>query len=160
MTDNYIQIDNSDIITMKIKTKNGEETGETLTFDPNDIELPLIYQDMMFAIKKNAEKLKNDFLVIDKREDLKGKKLLSKNQEDKIKAYEEFTKRQLEAYNMFLGENGAEKLLYGRKLGWTTIREIDKIIEKQIAPYISVSLNKIVDNIVNKYSDKEEEELK
>ena len=160
MTDNYIQIDNDDIVTLKIKTKDGKETGEVLTFDINDIELPLLYQDMMFAIRKNAEKLKNDFIVIDKRPDLKGKKMLSKNEEDKIKAFNEFTKKQLEAYNLFLGPNGAEKLLNGRKLGWTTISEIDKIIDTQIAPHLEITMTDIINKIVNKYDTTNEEELK
>lgn len=159
MTENYVQIDDSEIVRFKIKTKDGKDTGNELTFNINDIELPLLYQDMIYAIRKNAEKLRNDYVVIDKREDLKGKKLLSKNQEDKIKAFNEFVKKQLQAYNIFLGEGGAEKILNGRKLGWTTIKEIDDIIE-QIEPKLEMSLNNIVDKIVNKYSEKDKKEMK
>ena len=101
-----------------------------------------------------------NFIVIDKRPDLKGKKMLSKNEEDKIKAFNEFTKKQLEAYNLFLGPNGAEKLLNVRKLGWTTIAEIDKIIDTQIAPHIEMTMTDIVNKIVNKYDTTSEEELK
>ena len=60
--------------------------------------------------KKNKENLRNQILIIDKRQDVKGKKLLSKNEEDKIKAVSDFFKKEIEVYNMFLGENGVEKV--------------------------------------------------
>ena len=52
---------------------------------------------------------------------------------------------------MFLGENGVQKLLNGRKLGWTPLREIDEIIEKQILPYININMKKITEKIQKKY---------
>lgn len=160
MTDNYIQINDSDIVRLKIKTKDGEFTGEELTFDLNDIELPLTYQNMLFKIQKNKEKLLNDYRVIDKREDIKGKKMFSKNQEDKFKAYSEFCNKMIEAYNMFLGENGVQKLLNGRKLGWTTLQEIDEIIDNQIAPHITMTMDDITNKITQKYSVADNKELK
>jgi len=102
--------------------------------------------------KKNRENLKNQMLIIDKRQDVKGKKLLSKNEEDKIRAVNEFFLKQVEVYNMFLGARGVEKLLNGRKFTWTTLEEIDKIIEEQIAPKIDITMDKITDKIKKKYS--------
>jgi len=161
MTDNYIQLQgDKDLLTLKIKTDKGELTGEELVFDLQDIELPLIYQDMLFKIQKNKEKLHNDFLVIDKRPDLKGKKLLSKNDEDRIKAYSDFTNKMVETYNMFLGPNGVQKLLNGRKLGWTTMAEIDEIIDKQIAPQLTLTAESVAKKIVEKYNNKDNGELK
>lgn len=159
MTDNYIQINDDDLVVLKIK-KNGKETGEQLTFDMNDMELPLLYQDMIFKIQKNKEKLQNDFRVIEKREDVKGKKLFSKNEEDKFKAFNEYMKKMEEAYNMFLGPDGVKKLLDGRKLGFTTLAMIDDIIEKQIAPHLELTADSIIDKIKNKYGSKDKEELK
>ena len=57
-----------------------------------------------------------------------------------------------EIYNMFLGENGVQKLLNGRKLRWTSLQEIDDIIEKQILPHLDLSMTKITDKIKEKYS--------
>ena len=91
-------------------------------------------------------------LIIDKREDVKGKKLLSKNEEDKIKALNEFFKKEIEVYNMFLGERGVEKLLNGRKFTWTTLQEVDEIIEKQIAPHLDINMKSITDKVKEKYS--------
>ena len=92
-------------------------------------------------------------LIIDKREDVKGKKLLTKNEEDKIKAINEFLKRETEVYNMFLGENGVQKLLDGEKLSWDSLYTIDKIIEKQILPKLQLSMGKITEKIKAKYAE-------
>lgn len=153
MTENYIQLGKSDILRLGIKTDDGKDTGEFLEFDLEDIELPLKYQDLIEKDKKNKEYLKNQLYTIDKREDVKGKKLLSKNEEDKIRAINNFFVKETEIYNMFLGEKGVQKLLNGRKFGWTSLQEIDVIIEKQILPYLQINMNKITDKLKSKYGN-------
>lgn len=152
MKENFIQIKNDDILRLGIKTEDGIDTGEVLEFDLADIELPIRYQELLEKDKKNKENLKNQFIIIDKREDVKGKKLLSKNEEDKIRAINDFLNKEVEVYNMFLGENGVQKLLNGRKLGWTSLRKIDEIIEKQIVPLLDISMEKVTDMIKEKYA--------
>ena len=71
---------------------------------------------------------------------------------DKIKALNDFFNKEVEVYNMFLGENGVQKLLNGRKFTWTTLEEIDNIIEKQIAPHFENSMEKIGEKIKSKYT--------
>ena len=118
MTENFIQLNKSDVLRLKIRTDEGKDTGEYLEFQLDDIELPLRYQELIEKDKKNKENLRNQMLIIDKRQDVKGKKLLSKNEEDKIKALNEFFIKEIEVYNMFLGARGVEKLLNGRKFTW------------------------------------------
>lgn len=163
MTDNIIKLNKDNILRLKIETSEGEDTGEILEFDLEDLELPLRYQELIEKDKKNKENLRNQLLIIEKREDVKGKKLFSKNEEDSIRALNEFFKKETEVYNMFLGENGVQKLLNGRRMGWTTLKEIDEIIETQITPHIDLNIKKITDKIHNKYSsliNKEKEVLK
>ena len=153
MTDNFIQLNKNDVLRLNIRTHEGKETGEFLEFNLEDIELPLKYQDLLEKDKKNKENLRNQFLIIDRRQDVKGKKLFSRNEEDKIKALNEFFKKEAEIYNMFLGEHGVEKLLNGRKLGWTTLDEIDKIIKEQIEPHLNLTMDSITNKIKEKYSE-------
>ena len=153
MTDNIIKLNKSDVLTLRIQTSEGEDTGEFLEFDLGDIELPLKYQELIEKDKKNKEHLRNQVLIIDKREDVKGKKLLSKNEEDKLRAINEFFVKEIEVYNMFLGPRGVEKLLNGRKFTWTTLQEIDEIIEKQIAPHLEINMENITEKIKKKYSE-------
>ena len=158
MTDNFIQLSESDVLRLPIRTADGKETGECLEFDLEDIELPLRYQELIEKDKRNKENLRNQLLIIEKREDVKGKKLLTKNEEDKIRVINEFFIKEIEVYNMFLGPRGVEKLLNGRKFTWTTLSEIDAIIEKQIAPKLDISMEKITDKIKNKYGQKTNKE--
>ena len=153
MTDNFIKLNKSDLLRLDIKTNEGIDTGEFLEFDLEDIELPLKYQELIEKDKKNKEQLRNQLLIIDKRQDVKGKKLMSKNQEDKIRALNEFYKKEEEVYDMFLGENGVKKLLNGRKLGWTSLQEIDEIIATQIAPHIDIKTDKIIEKVKQKYQE-------
>lgn len=148
----YIQLQKDDVLRLGIRDSEGNDTGEVLEFNLSDIEIPLKYQELLEKDKKNKENLRNQILIIDKRQDVKGKKLLSKNEEDKIKAIDSFFKREVEIYNMFLGENGVQKLLNGRKLGWTSLQDIDEIIEKQIVPHLDITMTNITDRVKQKYS--------
>lgn len=154
-SDNIIQLKNDDILRLKIVDTEGNYTGNQLEFDLSDIELPLRYQKIIEEDKKNRTYLKNQFTIIDKREDHKGKKLLSSNEEAKIKAMAEFFKKEKEVYDMFLGENGVDKLLNGRKLTLNTLAEIDEIIEKAILPKMEINAKSVKDKIMSKYSIKE-----
>lgn len=153
MTDNFIQLNKNEILHLDIYTDDGKKTGEYLEFDLDDIELPLKYQELLEKDKKNKEYLRNQIHIIEKRQDVKGKKLLSKNEEDAIKALNEFFKKETEIYNMFLGEKGVQKLLNGKKLGWTSLQEIDEIIEKQILPHLDLDMNRIQEKIKEKYKE-------
>lgn len=156
-SDNEIQLkENKDILKFKIKDENGNYTGECLQFNLEDIELPLRYQEIIEEDKKNRANLKNQFLIIDKKQDRKGKKLLSSNEEAKIKAMQDFYKKEVEIYNMFLGERGVEKLLNGRELSWSSLEEIDEIINNVIVPKLEINANNIKDKIMKKYSIKED----
>ena len=153
---NSIQLKKAkDILRLKIKDEDGNDTGNFLEFNLGDLDYLLILQDMMEADKKNREYLKNQYTIIDKKEDHKGKKLFSSNEEAKIKATNEFYKKEAETYDMFLGENGVQKLLNGRKLTPGMLDVIDEIIEKQIVPQLQINAEDIKANIMKKYGNTE-----
>lgn len=162
MTDNTIQkigLKNENILKLEIVDELGNSTGEYLEFDLEDIELPFKYQEIIERLKKSRQNLKNQFTIIEKKQDHKGKKLMSSNEEEKLKALNNFYKEQVEIYNIFLGENGVQKLLNGRKLRWTTLSEIDELIEKQIAPQLNITMGDITKKIKSKYSNKKEDNV-
>ena len=162
MTDNTIQkigLKNENILKLEIVDEKGNSTNEYLEFDLEDIELPFKYQEIMERLKKSRQNLKNQFTIIEKKQDHKGKKLMSSNEEEKLKALNNFYKEQVEIYNIFLGENGVQKLLNGRNLRWTTLNEIDELIEKQIAPQLNVTMDDITKKIKSKYSSKKEDNV-
>lgn len=155
-SDNVIQLKQAkDVLRLKIKDENGNDTGNFLEFNLGDLDYLLVLQDMMEADKKNRAYLKNQYDIIDKKEDHKGKKLFSSNEEAKIKATNEFYKKEAEIYDMFLGKDGVKKLLNGRKLTLARLDEIDEIIEKAILPKLQIKAEDIKKNIMEKYSNKE-----
>ena len=157
-SDNEIQLKrNEDILRLKIIDEDGKDTGNYLEFDLEDIELPIRWQELIEEDKKNRAYLRNQITIIEKKADHKGKKLLSANEEAKIKATQEFYRKEVEIYNMFLGENGVQKLLNGRKLSWNTLTEIDEIITNNIMPKIEVNAENIKKKIMKKYSNVGEE---
>lgn len=151
MTDNFIQLKKKDTLKLGIRDEEGNDTGNFLEFNLQDIELPLKYQEMIEKDKKNKEWAQKQMLIIDKRQDVSGKKMLSKNEEDKIKVLNEFLKKEVDIYNIFLGENGVQKLLNGEELGWTSLSLIDEYIEKQILPYLDMDMKRISDLVKEKY---------
>lgn len=154
-----IGLKNENILRLEIVDEKGNDTGEYIEFDLEDIELPFKYQEIIERIKKSKQKLKNQFNIIEKKQDHKGKKLMSSNEELKLKALTDFYKEQEEIYDMFLGKNGVRKLLNGRNLRWTTLKEIDELIEKQIAPKLDITMDKITKKIKEKYSSEKEENV-
>lgn len=158
-TNQKIGLRNDNILKLEIVDELGNSTGEYLEFDLEDIELPFKYQEIIERLKKSRNNLKNQFTIIEKKQDHKGKKLMSSNEEEKLKALNNFYKEQVEIYNIFLGENGVQKLLNGRKLRWTTLNEIDELIEKQIAPQLNVTMDDITKKIKSKYSNKKEDNV-
>lgn len=153
---NIIQLKESkDILRLRIKDEKGNDTGNSLEFNLGDLDYLLILQDMMEADKKNREYLKNQYTIINKKEDHKGKKLFSSNEEAKIKATNEFYKKEAEIYDMFLGKDGVKKLLNGRKLTLARLDEIDEIIEEVILPKLEIKAEDMKKTIMEKYSNKE-----
>lgn len=152
---NIIQLKESkDVLRLKIKDEKGNDTGNFLEFNLGDLDYLLVLQDMMEADKKNRAYLQNQYAIIDKKQDHKGKKLFSANEEAKIKATNEFYKKEAEIYDMFLGKDGVKKLLNGRKLTLARLDEIDEIIEKAILPKLQIKAEDIKKDIMAKYSNK------
>lgn len=159
-SDNVIQLKkNEDILKLRILDEEGNDTGNSLEFNLADIELPLRYQELIEKDKQNKQMLKNQLVIIEKKQDHKGKKLYSANEEAKIKAMVEFYKKETEVYDMFLGKDGVKKLLNGRELSWTTLSEIDEIINSAILPKLQVSGEKIKEKIMGKYKTKRDDVL-
>lgn len=157
---NTIRLDKDETLQFEITDNEGKPTGEVLEFNMDDISLPLRYRDLIIKDRENRSNYKKDILIISKRQDVQKKDdPLSKNQIDILKRNEEFFQKEIEIYNMFLGENGVQKLLNGRPLGWDTLEKIGLLIKNQIMPILEKNTKSMEEMIKNKYSDDKEEEL-
>lgn len=155
-SDNEIQLKkNEDVLRLGIRDAEGNDTGNYLEFDLQDIELPIRYQEIIEEDKKARTQLQSQLIIIERKQDHKGKKLLSSNEEAKIRAMQDFFKKEVEIYNMFLGENGVQKLLNGRKINWGTLEEINEIIDEFILPKLKENAINIKEKIEQKYGKKQ-----
>lgn len=148
----FIQLKKDNILRIGIKDSKGNDTGEYLEFDLEDIELPLRLNECEARHRKNLESLRNQFVIIDKKEDKKGKFVLSWKEEEKLKAVQEFYKREMQALDLFLGEGGTKKLLNGRKPYYSMYEDISEMLAP-ILPKLKLRADDIADKIKAKYSN-------
>lgn len=151
--ENFIQLKKDNILRIGIRDAEGKETGEHLEFDMEDIELPLRINQCEAKHRKNMEYIKTQFIIIEKKEDKKGKFILSWKEEEKMKVLQEFYKREAEALDLFLGENGTKKLLNGRKPYYSMYEDINEMLEP-ILPKLKLRVDDIASKIKEKYSAK------
>ena len=149
----FIQLKKDNILRIGIKDIEGNDTGEHLEFDMEDIELPLRLNECEARHRKNLEYLRNQFIIIDKKEDKKGKFILSWKEEEKLKVLQEFYKREMEALDLFLGQNGTNKLLNGRKPYYSIYEDINDMLVP-ILPKLKLKADDIANKIKEKYSNK------
>ena len=149
----FIQLKKDNILRIGIKDIEGNDTGEHLEFDMEDIELPLRLNECEAKHRKNLEFVKMQFVIIDKKEDKKGKFILSWKEEEKLKVLQEFYKREMEALDLFLGQNGTNKLLNGRKPYYSMYEDINDMLVP-ILPKLKLKADDIANKIKEKYNNK------
>lgn len=150
-----IQLKKDNILRIGIRDSEGNDTGEHLEFDMEDIELPLKLNQCEAEHRKNLQYLQSQNIILDKKEDKKGKFLLSWKEEEKIKLMKEFYKREMGALDLFLGKDGTKKLLNGRNPYYTMYEDIAEIIQP-ILPLLKQKTEDITTMIKNKYSQSKE----
>lgn len=144
--------ESSNVLRLWIRTKKGEETGECLEFNLKDITLLDNLERCNEEINKNKKWIQSELVIIDKKQDFKKKgAIMSNNEKLKYEAFKKFYKQQAEAFEIFLGKNGIQKLLNGRPIEWETLIEIENIIKEQITPNLNITMKDIQDEIKKKY---------
>ena len=150
--ENFIQLKKNNILKIGIKDSDGNDTGEHLEFDLEDINLPLKLNECDERHRKNVELLRNQYTIINKKEDKKGKKILSWKEEEKLKALNNFYAEEEKALDLFLGQGGTRKLLNGRNPYYSMYEDISEILEP-IMPKLKLRADDIAKKIKDKYSN-------
>ena len=152
-----IQLKQDNLFKIGIKNAEGKDTGEIITIDLEDIELPLKAQKSEEMIKNNNRWLQAQRLMIEKRPDKKGKKLLSANDEALLKTVNEYYKRQTEAYELVLGKGSIKKILCGREMYITFFSDLEEQMKK-LRPKLNqnvVDIKEKIKSITEKYGQKD-----
>lgn len=156
--ESFIQLKKDDVLRIGIKDTEGNDTGCFLTFDLEDIELPLRISECEEMHKKNMKYLKEQWLIIDKKEDHKGKKILSWKEEEKVKVLKKVYEDEMKALDLFIGEGKTQMILdlMGRKPYLSMYDDIGKMLEP-ITPLIKTNVDSIKEKITSKYSNNNED---
>lgn len=160
-TENFVQLVKRDsLVKIGIKDVNGNDTGKYLKFDLERVNYPLKISECVELHKKNLIWLRDRQIVLSKKEDKKGKKILSWKEEEGIKLYEEFYKKEMEALDMFLGEGATQMILdlYETEPYYSMFDDIVKVINP-IMPILQDNaeyIKKKTEDIMKKYSNQEE----
>lgn len=153
-----IRLKKDNIFRVGIQDQDGNDTGNILEFDLEDLELPFRAQEAEYQHTKNAEKLRADFILADKKPEKKGKKLMSSREEEKMRALREFYSQEEKALDLFLGEGGTRKLLNGRNPYYEMFDDFLEYLEP-IMPKLELHKKDIVEKIKKKYSTEKEEDV-
>ncbi len=161
----YIKLkERKDILKLGFQDENGEIIKDEnnreiyIEFDLGDIELPLKYNRCVNQIEQARKNLKTQFIIIDKKQDHKGKQLLSSNEVEKVKATKQFYKDMEVAMDLFLGQGGTRKFLNGKNPYWEMWDDIDEILKPHYNK-LKLTINDMTDRIKNKYKVTESDVL-
>lgn len=152
-----IQLKQDNLLKIGIKNAEGEDTGEIITIDLEDIKLPLRCQESEKMIKDNNRWLQAQRIMIEKRPDKKGKKLLSANEEALLKLVNEYYEKQTKAYELVLGEGAIKKILCGREMYITFFSDLEEQMKK-LRPKLNqnaVDIKEKIKSITEKYGKKD-----
>lgn len=151
MNENHIEAVDNNVLRFAI-TQDGKETGEYLEFDLEDIELAFRLDESYKLHNENVADIQRRLQVINNRQDEKGSGILTKNQEEEVKAINDFYKKEEKALDLFLGEGATRKLLNGRKPYLTMFEDISQRIQP-ILPKLKLESTNIMEKIKSKYSN-------
>lgn len=153
----YIKLkEKKDIFKLGIIDENGKIVKDNygkevcIEFDLADINLPIKYNKCVNLIENARRKLKNQLIIIDKKQDHKKKNRLSANEEAKANALKDFYKEMEYAMDLFLGQGGTKKFLNGRNPYWEMFDDLSEAIEPFL-PKMHLTLHDITERIKNKY---------
>ena len=146
-------METNNVLKVNIQDENGNDTGNFLEFDLEDIELPLRIQKLEDEHKKNLNYIKMSFVLIDKKQDRSGKKILSSNEEEKLKVIKTFYEKEMSIIDLALGEGATRKLLNGRNPYYDMFDDIKSYLEP-LKPYFEEQGDNIIKSFKEKYSEK------
>ena len=152
-----IQLKQDNLLKIGIKNAEGKDTEEIITIDLEDIKLPLRCQESEKMIKDNNKWLQAQRIMIEKRPDKKGKKLLSANEEALLKLVNEYYEKQTKAYELVLGEGAIKKILCGREMYITFFSDLEEQMKK-LRPKLNqnaVDLTEKIKSITEKHGKKD-----
>lgn len=148
--ENSIQLENKNIFRLNIKNAEGKDTGKYLTFNLDDIELPLKMNKADIIHKQNVNRVRTQIMALDKKEDRKGKYLLSWKEEETIKILNNFYKDEMNAFDTIFGKGACKDVLAGQDPYFEMFDDIVEALKPYTEKLSKMSFD-MTEKIKNKY---------
>lgn len=157
----YIKIQKRDTFRLGILDENDkpklDNKGNELyiEFDLEDINTIENYSKCAHLVKKAHEMLRNDLLIIDKKEypKSKNKNALSEKENAQYNALKKYYKSLEDAMNLFLGKGGVQKI-FGNSRYFEMFDDLNEML-KPIMPKLNLNVENIKAKIKSKYNIEE-----
>lgn len=153
----YIELDKGSVQRFGIKTKDGQDTGEYIEIDPEDIEFPFRASECQTRHQDNVEWFSSKIKEIDSKCSKEGQ-FPTERDIERLNATKEFLKKEEETIDAFIGEGTTRKLLNGRKPYILMFNDIIDALAQTI-PALKDSSKKIRESIKEKYKNKEDKNV-
>lgn len=156
----YIQLkENTGLKRFGIRTQDGQDTGEYIEIDLEDLELPLKANNCQRKHIDNYKQLKEKLAKIEQLDNHANKtEILSEQQKATVEAFKEFYEAEECALDEFLGQGSTKKLLGGRKPYLTMYDDINDYLE-QIIPTLEDTQKHLENKIKTKYGTEKEDNI-
>lgn len=149
---NKIRIENTEIVQVEIN-----DSGFVIELNPLDMDFPLKVEKASNDMTKLLDHLKQELLVIDKREDVQDG-LLSRNTKDKLLKYKKYNEDCGKVVDELFGE-GTTKATFGNKNYLGMYNDLFDSLTPIIKEVYGNPEN-LLDRIKNKYAKEDSEILK
>ena len=151
----YINLQKGSIQRFGIKDSNGNDTGEYIEIDPEDIDFQFRANECQVKHMQNIDELEKEVKEIEencsKEGDFPTERDLARRE-----ACKRFLDKEERTIDEFIGEGTTRKLLNGRKPYIFMFNDIVETLS-QIAPILEDNSKKIIENIRQKYKKNKDE---
>ena len=151
----YITLDKGSVQRFGIKDANGNDTGEYIEFDPEDIELAFRADECQYSHQKNINELQEKLKEIEKACSKEGN-FPTEYDNAKRETCKEFMQKEEKTIDDFIGEGTTKKLLNGRKPYLLMFNDIIDMLT-QIIPSLQDTSKQMIKSIKEKYNKNKEE---
>lgn len=128
------------------------DRGDTITFDPEDIDFIFRHERAYKAVNSAVSNLQAELLLIGKKQDKTDKgELMSRNTKARVLAYKKAFSDMRKAYDEFLGEGACDKI-FGQKNTLRMFRDLEEALQP-VYDKMKENLKSIPEIISNKYGD-------
>lgn len=156
----YIQLKKRDSIKrFGIRTTDGEDTGEYIEFDMEDLDLPIKANQCQLSHVENYNNLKKELEEANQKSDEKGEhEIISEKEKATIEALKRFYEAEEKALDGFIGKGATKKLLGNGEPYLTMYDDINDYL-KQILPTIKDAEKSLESRIKDKYGIEKEDNI-